>query len=71
MIRALMAKAQEQAIFFVLFFYLKKCFLPRPSLGMMYHILWWCMLLVRHIVFYFRDNQAIYQGVPDGVTNQF
>jgi len=24
---------------------------------MLYHILWWRMLLVRHIVFYFRDNQ--------------
>ena len=43
--------------FFSFVFYLKKCFLPSPSLGMLYHILWWRMLLVRHIVFYFRDNQ--------------
>jgi len=24
---------------------------------MLYHILWWRMPLMRHIVFYFRDNQ--------------
>ena len=38
---------------------------------MMYHILWWRMRVVRHIVFYFRYNLTFTQGVPDGFTDQF
>ena len=52
--------AKMSSPFFLGFFIVKSTSSHAPLWVYMYHILWWRMRVVRHIVFYFRYNHDIY-----------